>query len=146
MLVVKSTIALTVVVMVAAVVVMSGCNEQLEKHYPTAATAAQAGAFDHGWIPRVLQPDVTDIREWHDLDTNEVRGRFAPNDSVLNRLQSTCKQGGDLPRRVRSAPNWWPDSVNNGGSAKNTPVFHCDNFFITTDTQKATGYFWTNGP
>ncbi|MEA2259755.1 MAG: hypothetical protein QOJ51_2580 [Acidobacteriaceae bacterium] len=73
----------TVLVMVATVLLVTGCKEDFESRYPTVEAAAQAGAFKRGWLPAVLQPDATEIQEWHDLDSNKVRGRFALNDSVL---------------------------------------------------------------
>ncbi len=71
---VRDTLIRTVLVTIASVLLVTGCKEQLESHYPTVNAAAHAGAFERGWLPGVLQPDATDIREWHDLDSDEVRG------------------------------------------------------------------------
>src|SRR5579863_1483229 len=83
--------------MVASVLVVVGCKEQIESHYPTVNAATEAGAFNRGWLPAVLQPDGTALQEWHDLDSNEVRGRFALNDSLLHRLQSDCEESQEKP-------------------------------------------------
>ena len=142
-LVVKGTMIQAVLVLVVAAT-MTGCNEQPESHYPTVAAAAQAGGFEHGWLPAVLNPDVTDIREWHDLDTNEVRGQFALNDPVLHRLQSDCKQATDVPRHIRSAPSWWPDSIERGELVSSRAAFRCGDFFVAVNTSNRAGYFWAN--
>jgi hypothetical protein len=124
-LVAQSRMIRTALVLVVGVVTITGCNEQVESHYPVVAAAAQAGAFERGWLPAVLKPDVTDIREWHDVDTNEVRGRFVLNDPVLHRLQSDCKQATEVPRHIRSAPSWWPESIPGDEAATAIPVFRC---------------------
>src|SRR5258707_8323883 len=80
--------------------IMCACTEKFESRYPSAAAAANAGAFDHGWLPDVLKPDVMNIREWHDIASNEVRGRFALNERVLKSLQSSCRPDMDVPRKT----------------------------------------------
>src|SRR6266496_2797965 len=113
-----------------------GCNEVSESHYSTAAAAAQAGAFTRGWLPDLLQPDVLDIYESHDLDSSEVEGRFALNDGVIHRIQSGCRTSMKIPERARSALSATPSSAN---------AVRCGDFLVTIDTAKRTGYFWSNG-
>ena len=122
---------------------MSGCKEKFESYYPSAATAVKAGAFDHGWLPDVLKPDVMNIREWHDVASNEVRGSFALNERVLNSLQSSCKPSKDVPRKTWSMPEWFPFSITRGDAgAHGMRIFRCDDFFIAADRTAAAGYFW----
>jgi hypothetical protein len=134
----------TVLVMVASLLLMTGCKEQLESHYLTVNAATQAGAFKRGWLPAVLQPDGTDMREWHDLDSNEVRGRFALNDSVLHRLQSDCEESQEKPP-TDNGPIWWLHTSLDGKTAPNFHVLRCDNFLVSTDRANGVGYFWANG-
>jgi hypothetical protein len=56
---------------------MFGCKDSVESHYESVAVAAQAGMFDHSWMPQILKPDVRDIVVWYDVASNEVRGKFA---------------------------------------------------------------------
>ena len=140
---VRDALIRTVLVMIASVSLVTGCKEQLESHYPTVNAAAQAGAFKRGWLPGVLQPDATDMREWHDLDSNEVRGRFALNDSVLHRLQSDCRESQEKPP-TGTGPSWWPHTVD-GATAASRHVVRCDNFFVSTYQASGVGYFWANG-
>jgi hypothetical protein len=123
---------------------MCACKEKFESYYPSAAAAAKAGEFDRGWLPDVLKPDVMDIRLWYDIDSNEVRGKFALNERVVNSLQSTCTPGIDVPRRSWLMPEWFPASITRGdATAHGIRILRCDNFFVATDTAAATGYFWT---
>ena len=127
--------------------IMCACEEKFESYYPSAADAANAGAFDHGWLPEVLKPDVMNIKEWHDIDSNEVRGRFALNERVLNSLQSSCKPGLDVPRKTWSMPKWFPASITRGDAAAHSiRIFRCDDFFVAEDTAAAAGYFWAKYP
>jgi hypothetical protein len=141
---VRDALIRPVLVMIVSVLFVTGCKEQLESHYPTVNTAAQAGAFKRGWLPGVLQPDATDMREWHDLDSNEVLGRFALNDSVLHRLQSDCKASQEEPPNSTD-PSWWPYTSVQGETAASFHVVRCDNFFVSTDRANGVGYFWANG-
>jgi hypothetical protein len=63
-----------VLVKIASVLLVTGCKEQLELRDPTVNAAPKAGAFKRGWLPGVLQSDAADMREWRDLDSNEVLG------------------------------------------------------------------------
>jgi hypothetical protein len=126
---------------------MCACQERFESYYPSATAAANLGAFDRGWLPEVLKPDVENIREWHDIDSNEVRGRFALNKRVLNSLQSSCRPDFDAPRKTRSMPEWFPTSISRGeATTHGMRIFRCDDFFVAVDAAAANGYFWTNYP
>src|SRR5258705_10423142 len=110
---------------------------------PSTTAAEKSGAFDHGWIPDLLKPDVTDITEWHDIASSEVRGRFALNPGVLNRLKSSCTPATDMPRRTRSMPAWFPVSITSGdAAAQDMSVFRCADFFVALDKLAVAGYFW----
>jgi hypothetical protein len=141
---VRDTLTQTVLVVIASVLLVTGCKEQVESHYPTVHAASEAGAFDRGWLPGVLQPDTTDIREWHDLDSNEVVGRFALNDSVLHRLQSNCKESQGKPPTT-PGPSWWPHTSVDGDNTGSFHVVRCEKFFVSTDRAIGVGYFWANG-
>jgi hypothetical protein len=140
---VRDAFVRTVLVMVATVLLVTGCKEDFESRYPTVEAAAQAGAFKRGWLPAVLQPDATEIQEWHDLDSNKVRGRFALNDSLLYRLQRYCKVS-EQETPIGSGPSWWPNGDSRGKSAANFHVVRCGDYFVATDRENRVGYFWAN--
>jgi hypothetical protein len=141
--IVNSTVIRKLSLLVIVVGTMNGCKEKVESNYPSVAIAVKDGAFDRGWLPELLKPDVVNIWEWHDIASNEVRGRFALNERVLNRLQSTCKPAVDAPRKSWSMPDWFPESIPHGvAEAHGMRIFRCDNFFIAADAATEAGYFW----
>jgi hypothetical protein len=127
---------------------MCACKEHFESYYPSASSAAKTGAFDHGWLPEMLKPDVMNIdvmniTEWHDFASNESRGRFALDERVLNTLRSSCQPATDMPRKTWSTPEWFPASITRGeAAAHGMLIFRCDNFFVAADKAAATGFFW----
>jgi hypothetical protein len=86
-----AAIARKLLPLIAFAGIMCACTEKFESHYSSAEAAAKAGEFDRGWLPDVLNPDAVDIKEWHDVASNEVRGRFDLNDRILSGLQASCK-------------------------------------------------------
>jgi hypothetical protein len=146
-LVVPAAITRRFLLLIVVTGIMCACREKFESHYPSAADATKAGEFDRGWLPVVLKPEVVGISEWHNIASNEVRGKFDLNERVLNSLQSSCKSDMDVPRKTRSMPEWFPDSITQGKAvAYGMEVFRCDDFFVAVDTRTATGYFWTKYP
>ena len=136
-----NTLIRKVVLTAASTLLVTGCNELRESHYATSDAATKAGAFERGWLPVVLQPDITDIREWHDLDSNQVRGLFTINHTVLVRMQSECKKSSEVPP-IEPAPEWWPRSKSEGEAETGVLVVHCGEFFVAIDGANRTGYFW----
>jgi hypothetical protein len=94
-----------------------------------------------------LSLEVAQISEWHDIDSNEVRGRFAGNREILNRVRSSCAMSADLPRRTSSMPYWFPAAIYGGEAAKEgMAIFRCDEFFVAINQQTEKGYFWSKYP
>ena len=62
--------------LVAVLIVSTGCGETATVSYPTYADAERAGAVARGWIPRFVPRTATEIREAHNLDTNQQWLRF----------------------------------------------------------------------
>ena len=85
-----------------------------ESHYPTFAAAVADGAVARGWVPDMLPADATDIREMHDLDTEEVWIRFTSGAAALGDMARACAEVGALevawPRGTRRL-SWWPHDM-----------------------------------
>lgn len=63
---------LRVTFLLVAAVLVSGCtNDVLDASYRTTSAAVAAGAVKGGWIPEWVPATATDLREVHDLDTNQ---------------------------------------------------------------------------
>jgi hypothetical protein len=143
---VPRTLRLSLLLLIIATGIMYACKEKFES-YPSAADAVKAGEFDRGWLPDVLKPDATNISEWHDIASNEVRGKFALNERIVKSLQTTCKPGSDVPRKTWSMPAWFPALISSGKAAEHgMQIFRCDDFFVAVDTPAAAGYFWAKYP
>ena len=65
---------------------------------PFRAAAVTAGEFDRGWLPDVLKPDVTNIGEWHDIASNEVRGKSLST-SGWSKAAHHLQAGSDVPQQ-----------------------------------------------
>jgi len=120
---------------------MTACRDSTESHYPTTVAAAQAGMFDRGWLPEILKPDAGEITVWYDIASNEVRGKFALNPAVTERVRSTCKTASDVPRKTWWMPNWFPASITTGAPV-GLQIFRCNDYFVATDGAQGKGYFW----
>ena len=53
-----------------------GCNEQIDESYSTYSEANRAGAVERGWIPPFVPTSARDLEDSHDLDTNRQTLRF----------------------------------------------------------------------
>jgi hypothetical protein len=83
--------------------------ERVESSYSSLGEAQRSGAIDKGWIPAWLPPSATDIRELHDIDTNESMLVFASDATHDWELPGDCQPVSYLqvpsPRLSR---RWWP--------------------------------------
>lgn len=101
----------------AVVLVLFGsCGETAGGQYATLPEAEARGAMDRGWVPRLLPPNATRIREAHDLDTNETWGTFdfTGGDETWVRGRLSEVNPDALAGRVVRAPErlgWWPTAL-----------------------------------
>src|SRR5262245_13685312 len=66
------------------VVTCTACAEQQEASYADVAAAERAGAIQRGWVPDWLPRSAHDLREVHNLDTNQsmLTFRYDPSDQL----------------------------------------------------------------
>lgn len=66
---------------------VSACDELQESYYDSRAAVVRDGAIQRGWIPDFLPESAANIREFHDLDSNETWLRFsaAPDQPFIAR-------------------------------------------------------------
>jgi len=80
--------------------------------YATMAEARQAGALERGWIPPLVPPGASDIREAHDPNTERRWGLFSFSASDRPTLEAVLQAGETsvagmhcgIPQRIE----WWP--------------------------------------
>jgi hypothetical protein len=92
----------------------SGCSEVMATSYVTYAEAERAGAVTRGWIPPFVPRSATDIREVHDLDTNEQWLRFSvPAGDTSVALGATLLPLSEARQLARTPPSvmgpWLPE-------------------------------------
>jgi len=108
--------------------------ETVETVYPNFEAASKAKAVGEGkWIPGFLPLSATNIREKHNLDTNEVWlfFHFSTDDlaSIINACQQTAQHEVIYPRK--SVGNWWPQALTQYSkkiqpSDKTYEYYHCN--------------------
>lgn len=84
-------------------------GEKVEEVYPSYRSAVRAGSIERGWLPHFLPPSATDIREVHDLDTNEGWTTFSFDESGRRQLEGNLLRVGGAPEwpGVRRPDTWW---------------------------------------
>ena len=102
---------------------ISGCDllERPEMSYVNMTEAIEHGAIDRGWVPEWIPAQATNIREIHDIDTNESMMAFDLPNTVDWRLPNGCKliSYSEL-RQPRFSRNWWPSN----SELKRSYIFH----------------------
>jgi hypothetical protein len=90
-------------------VAVSACFwERPESSYSTFAEAERSGAVEKGWIPAWVPSSATNIREMHDIDTNESMLAFT-YESQGWELPAHCRQVSySQVTAPRFSRNWWP--------------------------------------
>jgi len=143
------------IVVVASLTLLLDTSET--NKYATAADAVRAGALTNGgWLPTALAPDATEIKEWHDIEAEKVRGTFLFTAGTLERLDSRCTPiRGD--ENVSSAFSDWPSFLPPPDTerhwqprtetaerlaARSIKAYYCEDFTVAVDIPEKIGYFW----
>ncbi len=111
-------------VLVVGLGVLAGCSETSESFYAGAASARASGAVAAGWVPEWIPPDAGEIREVHNIDTNESAMAFALPPGTW-RTPSSCRpaQGGEFVEPRFDRP-WIPSGKDLASKFK---FFSCTN-------------------
>jgi hypothetical protein len=142
------------VVLFSAQLLGGGCSDRRESSFASVKEARSSGAVARGWVPNDLPESATDLRELHDLDTNEVWGTFrlpvserAPS-VALTRVEAS-KLNGHAVRSPRAS--WWPETLtgnlDSGVLQKNGLELYSapppSEFWIAIDRNGGRGFFWS---
>lgn len=134
---------------------LCACKETPESTYTSRQAAEQAGAFSRGWLPAFLPSSASDLRELHNLDSNEslLRFSFMPADlpTITASLQPVSES--ELcppPFQGLRRPAWWPKDLvgaQRGGlrffrstaalAGPQTPAG-----WFAVDAARGIGFFW----
>jgi len=102
--------------LVAGCLTLGACSDRLSSDYATFDQAREQGGVGRGWIPEYLPPSSVEIREVHDLDTNEMWCTFEFAREEVATLHSRLKpvsaaQVTGLTIRSPGKGDWWPDCL-----------------------------------
>ena len=129
------------------------CSDRKETEYPTTADAIRDRAFDRGWLPRIIPRNATDIREIHNVDTNQGNGRFSfagvPRGDLLA-LDSSCRILTHTVEVRSFRVKWWPRALSGQldpqqFSTQGFEAYECGpstRFYVALKWSSSVGYFW----
>jgi hypothetical protein len=100
-------------ILVLVSIASGGCSDRFESSYPSISDAKNDGAIERGWIPDSLGGSVNDIWETHNLDTNEMWGkfRFPKGEAPLDATKVEVISPEDAAKLRFRDPDttWWPN-------------------------------------
>ena len=131
-----------------------GCSDRRESAFASMKEARSTGAVARGWVPNDLPESATDLREAHDVDTNEVWGTFRLPSSERARTMTLARvESSQISGQSVRAPraSWWPErlSGNLDGRVLEKSGFEVylspapSNFWIAIDQNGGRGFFWS---
>lgn len=136
-----------IVLLIAFVVI--ACREDVESSYRTYRQAEADGAISRGWLPAWLPPTATEIREWHDLDTNATFASFIYGTAEPRKFLATCHRTSPTP--LPAQRRWRL----NTGERSRLQFYRCDEkttfadgraearaTWVAIDHARTKAYFW----
>lgn len=123
----------------------------METYYPNYGAVMKAGEVGEGkWIPEFLPQSATDIREVHNIDTNEIWLSFHFNSQELTAMVSSCKEvsESDFHYPRKRIGSWWPQTLVrhlNGKIQSSAPYIYylCNNDgLMAIDAENNNAYYW----
>lgn len=139
----------TVLIIVLAGQLFAGaCSDRRESVFASVKEARSSG-----WIPGGLPESATDVRELHDVDTNEVWGTFRLSASEHSSISLTRVDESKITGQAVRSPrtSWWPEMLTgklNGPALEqrgfefySAPAAPFE-FWIAIERDKGQGFFW----
>jgi hypothetical protein len=118
--------------MLLALSVTEGWSDRYATYFQTYADAKRAGALGPGkWLPAFLPASATEIREEHDIDTNELWVAFTLGRDFS--APSSCSPSLDKAVADDRGPQWWRQAAKAMGS----PI----QFYQCTNATELGGYW-----
>ncbi len=103
-----------------AALLLAGCDllERPLRTYASYAEARAQGAVGPGkWLPELLPESATDIREQHDLDTNESWLSFSFTPGELDQPPG-CRPTTSSKLATTRTPRWWRRAADEVGTGR----------------------------
>jgi len=125
---------------------VAGCDETPEVYYPGYEVAISSDAIVRGWIPVWLPKSAIEIREKHNLDTNQSMLAFRFNGSEKVEVASGCER--IEPINLKEPPfkvSWWPGDVPASRlSTYRHSFYSCEGgkAFLALSAKLGEGFYW----
>jgi len=127
-----------------AIVACLGCGEQQEATYADRRAALRAGAIERGWVPEWIPKTARDLREVHNVDTNQSMLSFRYDRGDRLSVPGSCSPATTVsapPFRVAS----WPRDIPPGsGVSTRYAFFSCESgrAFLALLVGRDEAYYW----
>lgn len=137
--------------LVTGVLLCVGCDriENVETTYSSFDDVIKANAIGEGkWIPQFLPQSARDIREKHNLDTNEIWLTFEFGSNDLGMMLNLCKETSlrEVIRPRKSPGSWWPEMLVHSSTSENLGRFNyyrcTDGGEMAIDFKKNQAFYW----
>lgn len=127
----------------------AACRENVENSYGTYQQAVADGAVRRGWLPEWLPPTATNIREWHNVDTNATYVSFTYGQAKPSDFLAFCERtsGVALPSH-----RGWPITTAERSVLQYYRCAEKDSFvgarssvhqtWVAIDPPRTKAYFW----
>jgi len=144
----------TVILLVLVSCLLESCSDTRTSNYASVLEARRAGEFERGWLPAALPDDATNIREIHNVDTNEVWGLFLFPQGTRERLEKQLIPTTTLEVSRRPIRNphvdWWPEFLTGthtpGSLSKSDFAFYRSQdrtvYYFALDRHNGRAFFW----
>jgi hypothetical protein len=134
------------------------CSDKVQASYQTRAEAEKSGAIARGLVPSAIPEGATEIREMHNVDTNQAWGKFLFPASKAESLRAALNEvdvSSLAGQEVRSPNvNWWPSVLSGrlsdqglrAAGFKFYKVQQNGSVLFAVDWGKNEAFFWRSGP
>lgn len=134
------------ILLVAAGLVSCRNPDVVSSSHDSMGDAVASGIVRQGWVPDWLPEHARQIREIHDLDTNEWAVSFAYASERGLAVPDGCMQTKGLETLApRLGAEWWPEDV--PASVLNMPrheYFQCAGYVLAKADSRGEGFVWSS--
>lgn len=132
---------------------VSACSDRQQAMFVDLKQARAAGFVVKGWIPNDLPESATELRELHDVDTNEVWGTFRLPTTAGGAIRLALADASRINALSIRSPNvdWWPRELTGNLNARSlqehgfelysTPAPNA--FWVAVNRAQGRGFFWS---
>ena len=114
----------------------SSLSDWKSSHFASISEIQQSGLIEKGWFPNWMPQSATEIKETHNIDTNEGYIFFFFSKQDLDNLNTICpeivKPLPELPRNLSA--DWLPQ--------KPDRYFTCQGSLMAIDSIQLTALIW----